>query len=278
MKILVVLKRCRGGVGVVINTISKILEEEGHSVDVISREDDLKKYSLFKSFFFLRKTLKKLVKEKEYDIIYTQDWSLTLPMIFPYHLFKDKHFCCFHGNEEGISGFLQLMTGRIMKGNLISVGDPVKKKFPLSHLIYNGIDMKKFSPLNKKRTKVGYIGIEVTPYTLKKVGEFEKEFDMKASEAKGIPHEKMNEWYNSLKIFVSMPEPWVGFNMCWLEAMAAGVPIIIGNEAGIGKKLPITKNDETPARKDYRRWLDKHGEFDWKNNTLRLIKIFEGRK
>ena len=49
----------------------------------LSREGDLKIYSLWKSIFPIRKRIKKLMKKENYDIIYTQDWSFAFPLLFP---------------------------------------------------------------------------------------------------------------------------------------------------------------------------------------------------
>ena len=55
MKILIVLKKWKGGVGRVINSIKPLLEKEGHEVKVISREDDLKCFSMKSSWFKLQR-------------------------------------------------------------------------------------------------------------------------------------------------------------------------------------------------------------------------------
>lgn len=81
-----------------------------------------------------------------------------------------------------------------------------------------------------------------------------------------IPFDKMNkDFYNKCKIFISLPPKTAGFNVCWIEAMAAGVPIIIGNDEGIGCKLHFTKikekkdllNLKNIKEKDYYSWLIK---------------------
>ena len=69
MKILIVMIRWKGGVGRVVSSIKSLLEERGHKVEVISREDDLKCYSLKESIFKLRKE----VKERDYDTLYVMD-------------------------------------------------------------------------------------------------------------------------------------------------------------------------------------------------------------
>ena len=54
MKILILLKKWEGGVGSVVKHISNEFEKKGHQVKIISRENDLKIYSLRKSIFKLR--------------------------------------------------------------------------------------------------------------------------------------------------------------------------------------------------------------------------------
>jgi len=91
MKILILLKKEAGGVGSVIKYVAKEFRRREHIVDIISREDDMKIFSLIKSIFPIRKKIKNLMKKERYDIIYTQDWSLAFPLLFPTRLFKNKH-------------------------------------------------------------------------------------------------------------------------------------------------------------------------------------------
>ncbi len=57
MKILIVLRKLRGGVGRANTEIANALRKKGHRVDILSREDDLKIYSLAKSIFPLRRKI-----------------------------------------------------------------------------------------------------------------------------------------------------------------------------------------------------------------------------
>lgn len=101
MKILIVLKNMDhqrglpGGVGNANEEIAKQLRKLGNKVDFLSREDDLKKYSLVNSILPLRKEIKKLMEKEDYDVIYTQDWTLTLPLLFPSRILKKETFCMF---------------------------------------------------------------------------------------------------------------------------------------------------------------------------------------
>lgn len=250
MRILIILIRWEGGVGRVINNIKPLLEKGGHKVDIISRKDDLNCYSLKDSFGKLRKE----VKKRNYDILYVQDWSCALPLIdFP-------SFVCFHGEDiNKISRFFQTLIGKIKGKKLVVVGDKLKKRFPKSNLIYNGVDFNKFKNLKKIRNKIGWIDKATEEITKEEFLRIAKKYKLKPTIAKDIPPEKMNDWYNSLKIFVSYPTKMAGFNLCWLEAKASGVPIILGNERGIG----ISK-----IEKD---WKD----MSWENHVNKLWGIWE---
>jgi len=250
MKILIVLIRWEGGVGRVISSIKPLIEKQGHEVEVISREDDLKCFSIKQAFFKLRKE----VNKRDYDILYVQDWSCAIPF-----LFKKNHYVCFHGeNINKVGRFFQTLIGRIKGKNFIVVGDKLKERFPKSNLIYNGVDFNKFKNLKKKRDKIGWIDKETESITKKEFLKLSKKHNLEPTIAKSIPTNKMNDWYNSLKIFVSYPTKMAGFNLCWLEAKSSGVPIILGNENGIG----ISK-----IEKDWK-------NMSWKNHVNKLIKLF----
>lgn len=223
MKILIYMIREKGGVGRVVATTKKELERRGHEVEVISREDDLDWYSTKDSWRLIRK----MVKKMDYDILYTQDWSCALPFLF----FKN-HYCCFHGLEDS-SPFLQYFVGKIMGGRLVVVSDRFKNNFPKSSVIYNCVDDELFFDMKKERK---YFGWMERPYQTdyseeEKLAKIE---GLRTSVAVGIPPEKMNEWYNKLKVFASFPPEYAGFNLSWLEAIKAGVPIVYGNNYGIG--------------------------------------------
>ncbi len=230
---MILIRGGEGGVNRVVNSIKPLLEKKGHKIDVISREDDLNRYSLISSFRVLRKE----VKRRDYDLIYTQDWSCALPF-----LFKKNHYCCFHGHNFGVGFFIQSLIGKIMGKRLIVVGPTLKKRFPKSNLIYNGASKKDFYDMKKKRKYIGYYfsnrkmnaSDPIAKETLDKVKELKEKFKLETSLAKDIPPNKMNEWYNSLQFFICLPPKQTGFILGWLEAKFAGVPNIIGNEYGVG--------------------------------------------
>jgi len=71
--------------------------------------------------------------------------------------------------------------------------------------------------------------------------------------------------------------------LSWMEAMAGGVPKIIGNNESEGYLYPIDKIENykdieaaiiNSKKRDYRKWLEKNG-LTWKNHVSKLIKVFE---
>jgi len=286
MKILILLKKYSGGVGVVVKNLEKNLEKKGHKIKVISREEDLKSFSSIKNLFWLRKKYKEIIKKENPDIIYTQDWSMALPLLFPFRIFKKKHFVCFHGNQLGKTKFMQKIIGKKMGKRLFVVGDSLKQNFPKANLIYNGVDLDKFKPLNKKRDCLGWINKDTEILTKEEVLEISKKLKLKPLIAENfeIPFDKMNEnFYNRCQVFVSLPPITAGFNLCWIEAMSAGVPVIVGNNEGIGWKLNIdkfkTKKEffnsfkKIKANK-YRKEIEK-SDLTWENHVGKLLEIWK---
>jgi len=285
MKILIFLKKWPGGVGVVVNSIKKELKNMGHKVVCVSREEDLKCFSSVKNLFWLRNKYKKIIKKENPDIIYTQDWSMAFPLLFPLRLFKKKHFCCFHGNEPGKSKILQDLVGKILGKNLIVVGDILKKRFPKSNLIYNGVDFKNFKPnrkIKKIKNSVGFVNWKTKDYNYEKIKLACKNLGKKLIVAENIPYEKMPEFYQKLECFISLPPKDAGFNMSWIEAMACGVPKIIGNNYGIGSKLPIIKIEDQGSienaikkanKKKYEGFFRKI-DLNWKNHSNKLLEVW----
>ena len=289
MKILILLKNWEGGVGNAILSLKKELEKKGCIIKIISRENDLKIFSLRKSIFPIREKIKNLIKNKEYDIIYTQDWSLAFPLIFPYPIFKKNHFCCFHGNDKFfLSLIFQKLIGKIMGKRLIVVGDALKKQFPRSNLIFNGVDLKKFKPLKgikRLKNSIGFVNWKTEEYHFNEVTQSAKSLKKRLFIAEKILPEEMPEFYNKIEMLISLPPSYTGFGLTWLEAMASGVPKIIGNRFGIGKKLPIEHIENyrnlkeaisKSKSKNYRYWIKKEGkEYNWNICSEKIIKIFK---
>lgn len=249
MKILIIIQRWYGGQGVVGKNLKEEIEKIGHKVKIISREEDLKAFGFLKGI----KQIRKAIKKEDYDILYTQDWSITLSSLG----FK-KHFACFHGQEYSkASKILQKITGKIMGKRLVVVGDKLKQLFPKSNLIYNGINPERFFDKGKERKYFGWIKRDYDVKTEQEVKKIAEEHGLPLLIAEKIPYEKMNDFYNKLKVFASYPPEYTGFNMCWLEAQASGVPKILGNKNGIGINN-----------------LNKYKDWTWKKHAKKLLNLF----
>ncbi len=284
MKILILLKKWPGGVGVVSNSVKKEFEKEGHDVICISREENLKIFSSVKNLFGLRRKYFQIIEKENPDIIYTQDWSMALPLIFPTIRFSKKHFCCFHGNQSGKAKIVQTILGKILGENLIVVGNSLKNRFPKSFLVYNGIDLKKFKlnpKIKKLKNSVGFVNWKLREYNYEKIKLACEKLGKKMLIAENIPYSKMPQFYQKLETFISLPPKYAGFNMSWIEAMACGVPKVIGNDAGIGFKLNIDKIQKGESienllkranKKEYRKEVRA---FNWEETSKNLLRIFE---
>jgi len=236
MKILIYLIRMKGGVGRVVNNIKPILEKEGHEVTVIARDDffsnTLFENALFNATLESRSKIRKIVKYSKYDILLTMDWSCALQLLG----FKN-HYCMFHGFElNPITKLFQKYVSLRIGKNLIVVSDKLKELYPKSTIAYNGVNFNEFKDLKIKRNKIGWVKRDYDSINEEEFLKICKDYypELIPTIAEDIKPEEMNVWYNQLKIFVSFPPKYAGFNLCWLEAKASGVPIILGNENGIG--------------------------------------------
>jgi len=292
-RILILLKRWKGGVGAYTKNVSKELTKLGWKVKVVSREEDLKINSLAKSITAIRN----LLKNEDFDIIYTQDWSLAFPLLFPTPLLEKKHFSCFHGQSTSfISKTLQRIVGNTMGRKVIVVGSQLSKIFSNSNLIFEGVNTKLFKPLNKNRTGIGFANFKNEIYNFNLIQKACDELGETLFIAEGLNEKQMNEFYNKIETFISLPPTYTGFGLVWLEAMAAGVPKVIGSNSGVGNKLPIEKvkgfnpADESKyseqekleflkkaitnaKKKDYKKWL-KDNKFTWEEHAKKLNNIF----
>lgn len=288
MKILIFLKKWAGGVGGGVKNIKKELEKLGHEVITISREEDLKIFSA-KEFLKSRKEYIKIIKRENPDIIYTQDWSIALPLLIPFPTYYNRHFCCFHGNQFGKIAIAQDFVGFVMGKHLICMAPSIKKRFPKANLNYCGVNLEQFKSNKSKREFLGWIDKGTEIINREDAGKISEELKIPLLIAKGFTHEEMNDkFYSKCKIFMSFPPESAGFQASWLEAMANGVPKIIGNNNGAGEvqpfdKLEFSKNEDyiktiaeairNSKERDYREWI-KDNNFTWERHAKRLIEIF----
>jgi len=238
---LITLIKWEGGVGRVVRNQKRELEKLGHEVKTLTREET-------PNFFRESKII-------DHDTLFTQDWSCALKLIF-----KKNHYVCFHGhNPKKLGYIIQTIIGKLKGNKLFVVGDTLKKRFPKATLLYNAVDKKEFYDMGKERKYLGWIKRDYEEKDIDEMKQLAKDLGLGLSLAENIPPKKMNEWYNSLKVFASYPKWFAGFNMCWLEALSAGVPEVCGNSNGIGVEI---------AEKIWK-------ELTWKNNVQTLLKRFK---
>ncbi len=289
MKVLVLVKERKkkgfGGVETLLNNISKEFEKKGHKIDIISRADDLKLKNTMQSILPLRKKIREIMKEKNYDIIYTQDWNMALPLLFPYAIFKKKHFCFFHATQKGKGFFVQFCIGVLMGKGLLTGDIRNRKRFSKSTLVATSVNLNDFKPLGKKRVYLGWTNKPSENMKKEQIKAIGNRLKIPVLIAENIPPNKMNEFYNKCKIYVSLPFKEAGGGVTYMEAMAAGVPRIVGNIYAEGYKFPFDKignfkNLEEAIRnskeRDYRKWM-KDSKITWKKHAEELIKIFTGK-
>jgi glycosyltransferase involved in cell wall biosynthesis len=177
-------------------------------------------------------------------------------------------------------------VGRMMGNKLIVCIDELKKMFPNSTLIYNRVDPKFFKSnkkVNKIKNSVGFSGWKTEEYHCNEIEKAINEAGKKMVIAENIPKEKMPEFYQKLESFINLPPECSGFALKYLEAMASGVPRIIGSQYGGGNSIPVTKIEDYKTlkeailmakKKDYRKWIIKN-KFTWEDATAQLEKIFK---
>ncbi len=289
MKILFIVKERKkngfGGVETLMKNLSKELNKKGHSVDILSRKDDLKLKNTFQSIFPLRKKIREIMRKEKYDIIYTQDWNIAFPLLFPYPISRKKHFCFFHATQSGKSFFIQFLVGKIIGKRLLTGDIRNRKRFSDSTLLATSVDMNRFKPLHKKRIYLGWTNKPTEIIDKEKIESIGKKLNMPVLIAENIPHEKMNEFYNKCKVYISLPPKGAGGGVTYMEVMAARVPRIIGNMYAEGYKFPFDKIEnfhnleeavKNSKERDYRKWM-KNSKITWEKHAEKLIEIFEER-
>jgi len=279
MKILITLIRHKGGVGTVVKNVKRELELKGHEVETISREDDLDCISAKQGY----KKLREAVVERDYDILYSQDWTCALSNIF-----KKNHYVCFHGRQTGRNRWLHLLVGKLKGKKLTVVGDRLKEEFPKATLVYNGVDrtlFKKLKGIKRIPKSVGYANWKTNQYNYCGIKTAVKEMGLDFIETNlELNKKELVEFYNKIETFISLPEEFAGFNITWIEAMICGVPKIIGNYNGIGKSLDINHLEDYDSISDVlmkaksKENYEVKKEYDWGVHADKLIELFEEKK
>ncbi|MEK6840547.1 MAG: glycosyltransferase [Nanoarchaeota archaeon] len=286
MNILLLVKERKkagfGGVETLLKNISEEFKKRGHEIDIISRNDDLRLKNTIRSVFPMRKRIREIMRKKNYDVIYTQDWNMALPLLFPYPLYRKKHFTFFHATQQGKALPIQFVVGALMKKRLLT-GDRANQKRYGAKLIATSVDMNRFKPLHKKRIYLGWTNKPSEVITKEKIKEIGKNLKIPVLIAENIPHDKMNEFYNKCKIYVCLPPKQAGGGVTYMEAMAAGIPRIVGNMYAEGYKFPFDKVEDfhgnleeaikNSKEKNYRKWM-KDSKITWKRHSEELIKFF----
>lgn len=285
MNILILVKERTGGVETLLRNISKEFEKLGYNVDIIARKEDLKIKNTLQSLYPLRKKVKEIMRDKKYNIIYTQDWNIALPLLFPYPIFRKKHFSFFHATQKGKGFFVQFLVGNLLGKRLLTGDRFNKKRFPQSTLIATSVNIDQFKPLHKKRKYLGWTNKNTETTSREEIEAIGKNLKIPVLIIEKVPHNQMNEVYNKCKIYVSLPPKKAGGGVTYMEAMAAGIPRIIGNMYAEGYKFPFDKVEnfknleeaiKNSKERDYRKWM-KDSRITWKAHTEKLIEIFTKR-
>ncbi len=132
-------------VGQFMPGLKKELEKEGHFVDLIFRNEDLHMSTLSSSMEGLKEFTNNEDKKNKYDLIYTHDWSIAFPLLFPYKTLYEKHWCLFHNLQEdgdAKSKILSKITANLLGSHFLVRTEELKRTFPKSTLSQNGLKIK----------------------------------------------------------------------------------------------------------------------------------------
>lgn len=192
------------------------------------------------------------------------------------------------------------------------------------HVVPNGVNLKRFKPLKRKNTgrRIGYVGglgkrknvktlIRSFALVLEEIPDAElviggtgpqKENLKILTKQLGItsrtkfvgfiPNNKMNEFYNSLDIFV-FPSLGEGFGMPVLEAMAAGVPVITSNVSSLpeicdsaailvpprksmtlAQKISLLIKNKKMRERMKRKGIENSKRFSWEKAAKKTIRVY----
>ena len=143
MKILVIYRTEKDAIAKSVKEIAENLKKMGNGVEIVSRNEDLNLQTLSSSMDSLRAFVTKMDEKENYDIIYSQDWSIAFPLLIPNRILTEKHYCLFHNIEPSgaQSKILQRIVGNMIGEKLIVKTKELKEKFPKAVLSHNGIDI-----------------------------------------------------------------------------------------------------------------------------------------
>lgn len=142
MKILVIYRTEKDATGASVKEIVDNLRKKGHNVKTVSRNEDLNFPTLSSSMDGLKEFVIKKGELENYDVIYTHDWSIAFPLLFPTKILFEKHYCLFHDTEENggaQSKIMQKITGNLLGNHLFVKKEDLKKKFPKAILSKDGL-------------------------------------------------------------------------------------------------------------------------------------------
>lgn len=203
-----------------------------------------------------------------------------------------------------------IVISKSTKSDLINLLNIPKEKISI---VYPGVNHKQFYPIKRKKNKKITIGIlgglvkRKNAKILLKVAEklrdenvlfkiagkgedliqlvrIKKELNLKNIEFSGfIPEKKLNEFYNSLDLFI-LPTIYDGFSLPGLESMAAGCPIISSNTSAlpevVGKAgiLINPKNVEDISNAIKKFINDKNLQKEMREKSIEQAKKFNWEK
>ena len=126
-----IVRRKDGEVAKFAEEVKEKLSKRGYEIDLFFREEDLGLLDLSSSMRGLKDFVIKKNSEKMYDKIYTFDWSIAFPLLFPTGIFKEKHFCFFCDVEPrgGRSKILQKITAGMLGNHLVVRTEGLKEIF-----------------------------------------------------------------------------------------------------------------------------------------------------
>ncbi len=259
MRILQIVRKKIGGVGVYAEELEKALKRLGVGSAIMERKN-FGFNSFVSSLLSFNKAVEKIIKKLKIDAIIAHDWSIALPLFSLSGMLPV--LCIFHGLEPSPLGrVFQYLTYYLYssRNSCYVVSKYLQQYFKRAKLLPGGVDLKLFRPTeplplkNLRGPVVGYAQRPTAEYNFQQIAKavellggtllvaWDPEAVPKADHIVPVgylPREKMPSFYSTLEVFVSLPPSTTGFNLVWLEALACNVPTV-GNKFGVGSELPL---------------------------------------